>query len=59
MKKIKAFIEESINEMKKVVWPGKESVMSSIRVVFVSTVLFAIFFGVVDYLLMNGLYLIF
>jgi len=59
MKKLKAFIEESITEMKKVVWPGQEQVASSIKVVLVSTFLFAVFFGVVDYLLLNGLYLIF
>jgi preprotein translocase subunit SecE len=59
MKKIKAFFQESYGELKKVVWPGRESVISSTKVVLVSTVIFAIFFGIVDYLLINGLYLLF
>ena len=59
MKKIKAFFQESYGELKKVVWPSRDSVISSTKVVLVSTVVFAIFFGIVDYLLINGLYLLF
>lgn len=59
MKKIKAFFQESYGELKKVVWPGRDSVVSSTKVVLISTVVFAIFFGVVDFLLINGLYLLF
>lgn len=59
MKKIKAFFQESYGELKKVVWPSRESVVSSTKVVLISTVVFAIFFGVVDFLLINGLYLLF
>ncbi|OQY35215.1 MAG: preprotein translocase subunit SecE [Spirochaetaceae bacterium 4572_59] len=59
MKKIKAFFAESYGELKKVVWPGRESVASSTKVVMVSTVLFALFFGVVDFLLVKGLFFIF
>ena len=59
MKKIKAFFAESYGELKKVVWPGRESVSSSTKVVIVSTVLFALFFGVVDFLLVKGLFFIF
>ncbi len=55
MKKIKAFIMESYGELKKVVWPGKESVMSSAKVVIISTIVFALFFGFVDFLLSQGL----
>jgi preprotein translocase subunit SecE len=55
MKKIKAFIMESYGELKKVVWPGRESVKASARVVIVSTVVFALFFGLVDFLLSQGL----
>jgi preprotein translocase subunit SecE len=55
MKKIKAFIMESYGELKKVVWPGRESVMSSAKVVIVSTLVFALFFGLVDFLLSKGL----
>ena len=59
MGKIWSFLTESYGEMKKVVWPNPESVLASVKVVIVSTILFAIFFGLVDYLLLNGLYLFF
>ncbi|MCG8454241.1 MAG: preprotein translocase subunit SecE [Spirochaetales bacterium] len=55
MKKIKAFIAESYGELRKVVWPSKESVMASAKVVIVSTVVFALFFGLVDFLLSQGI----
>jgi len=59
MKKIKAFIQESYGEMKKVVWPSRESVLSSTKVVLVSTLAFACFFGLVDFLVGRGLFLLF
>ena len=59
MKKFKAFFSESYGELKKVVWPGRDSVASSTKVVLVSTVLFALFFGIVDFLLVKGLFFIF
>ncbi|QEN09912.1 preprotein translocase subunit SecE [Oceanispirochaeta crateris] len=59
MNKMKAFFLESYGELKKVVWPGRESVASSTRVVLVSTALFAVFFGVVDFVLLKGLFFIF
>ena len=55
MKKIKAFIMESYGELKKVVWPSRDSVTASARVVIVSTIVFALFFGLVDFLLSQGL----
>jgi preprotein translocase subunit SecE len=59
MKKIKAFIMESYGELKKVVWPSRDSVMASAKVVIVSTVAFALFFGLVDFLLSQGLLALF
>ena len=59
MKKIKAFIMESFGELKKVVWPGRDSVMASARVVIVSTVVMAVFFGLVDFLLSQGILALF
>ena len=59
MNKIWTFLKESYGEMKKVVWPSWDSVVASVKVVLVSTILFAVFFGLVDYLLLNGLYLFF
>jgi preprotein translocase subunit SecE len=59
MKKLFRYLKESALEMKKVVWPSRESVISSTKVVIVSTFIFAIVLGLVDYLLLEGLYLIF
>ncbi len=59
MKKMKAFVTESYGELKKVVWPSRESVGSSTKVVIVSTALFAVFFGIVDFVLLKGLFFIF
>ena len=59
MKKIKIFLMESYGELKKVVWPSRDSVTASTKVVLVSTVIFAMFFGFVDFVMVNGLYLLF
>ncbi len=59
MGKIKNFFKESRQELSKVVWPTKEQVIISTRVVLVSVIIFAAVLGLVDYLLLQGLYLIF
>ncbi|MDR1625346.1 MAG: preprotein translocase subunit SecE [Spirochaetia bacterium] len=59
MKRVVQFVQDSIGEMKKVVWPSREEVTASTRVVLVSTVLFAIVLGIVDVLLFKGLDLLF
>ncbi len=59
MKKLMKYLKESYLEMKKVVWPTRETVISSTKVVLVSTLIFAVVLGLVDYLLLEGLYLIF
>lgn len=59
MKRVLQFFSESYAELKKVVWPGRDEVASSTRVVIVSVVLFALVFGVVDFLLLAGIDLIF
>ena len=59
MGKIVSFFKESRQELSKVVWPTKEQVVISTRIVLVSVVIFAAILGLVDYLLLQGLYLIF
>jgi len=59
MKKIKAFIIESYGELKKVIWPSRDSVVASAKVVIVSTIAFALFFGFVDFILSRGLLALF
>ncbi|MBN1648445.1 MAG: preprotein translocase subunit SecE [Spirochaetales bacterium] len=53
MKKIIRFIKESFAELKKVVWPSRENVANSTKVVLVSTAIFAIVLGFVDFLLVK------
>lgn len=59
MNKILTFFRESYSELKKVVWPSRDDVSGSTRVVIVSTVIFAVVLGVVDFLLLLGIDLIF
>ena len=54
MKKLIKYFKESRQELKKVVWPSREAVISSTKVVIISTVLVAIFLGLIDFLLLKG-----
>ena len=55
MKKIVQFFKESYAELKKVVWPGKDDVISSVKVVVVSTIIIAAILGLIDMLLLLGI----
>jgi preprotein translocase subunit SecE len=59
VKKIIRFFQESYAELKKVTWPSREDVASSTKVVLVSIVLIALALGFVDYLLFQGIELVF
>ena len=59
MKKIVRFIKESYAELRKVVWPSKEDVIGSVKVVLISTVLIAAALGLIDVLLLFGIRAIF
>jgi preprotein translocase subunit SecE len=59
VKKIVQFFSESYAELKKVVWPSRGEVASSTRVVLISVVLCAAVLGVVDFLILAGIDLIF
>ena len=59
MKKIIQFVKESYAELRKVIWPGREDVVSSVKVVIISTVLIAAVLGLVDFLLLLGVQAIF
>ncbi|MCI5606642.1 MAG: preprotein translocase subunit SecE [Treponema sp.] len=48
MAKVFQFFKESRAELKKVVWPTKEDVFSSIKVVIISTIIMAIILGLLD-----------
>ncbi|MFQ3546914.1 MAG: preprotein translocase subunit SecE [Termitinemataceae bacterium] len=59
MKKLTAFVKESVAELKKVVWPSREDVIASVKVVLISTLVFALILGLVDALLLLGVQAIF
>jgi preprotein translocase subunit SecE len=59
MGKIVQFIKESYAELRKVIWPGREAVVSSVKVVIVSTLIIAAVLGLVDVLLLLGVQAIF
>jgi len=48
VKKIVEFFNDVVAEMKKVVWPSRDKVMDSTRIVIISTIILALFFGLAD-----------
>ena len=59
MNKIVKFCKECGAELKKVVWPTRDDVISSVKVVVISTVVVAVVLGLLDFLFTEGLHLIF
>lgn len=59
MNKLVQFCKDSYAELRKVVWPTREDVISSVKVVVVSTIIFAAVFGLIDAVLLLGVNLIF
>ena len=55
MGKIVAFFQDSYGELKKVVWPSREEVGASTKVVLVSVVIFAVLLGVVDFVFLSAI----
>jgi preprotein translocase subunit SecE len=59
MKKIILFFQEIFAELKKVTWPSREEVIASTKVVLVSTIVIAAVLGLVDFLLVQLVDLVF
>jgi len=59
MRKIIQFARESYAELRKVVWPSRDDVISSVKVVLISTAILAAALGLVDMLLLFGIRAIF
>ena len=59
MKKIIQFFKESYAELRKVIWPSRDDVISSVKVVLISTVIIALILGLIDALLLMGIKAIF
>ena len=49
MSKISQSFNESKAELRKVVWPSRDDVVSSVKVVIVSTIIIAIVLGLLDF----------
>jgi preprotein translocase subunit SecE len=59
MRKIILFFKESYAELRKVIWPSREEVASSTKVVLISVILIAAALGVIDFVIFKGIDLIF
>jgi preprotein translocase subunit SecE len=59
MGKIVQFVKESYAELRKVIWPSRDDVISSVKVVFISTVIIGAALGLVDFLLLLGVQALF
>ena len=57
--KVVNFFKESVAELKKVVWPSKDDVFSSTKVVLISTIVIAVILGLLDFLFTSGMNLVF
>ena len=54
MSKIVQFCKECVAELRKVVWPTRDDVISSVKVVVVSTIIIAALLGLLDAALAAG-----
>jgi preprotein translocase subunit SecE len=52
--RLQTYVEELKREMRLVTWPNRAQVRSTTLVVLVTVFAFAVFFGVVDFLLASG-----
>ncbi|HAN43637.1 MAG TPA: preprotein translocase subunit SecE [Sphaerochaeta sp.] len=59
MKKLFKYFKECRLEMKKVAWPNKATIISSTKIVIITTIIFAVLLGLVDFVLLKLVYLIF
>lgn len=59
MKNIIKFVKECAGELRKVTWPTRSDVLSSTKVVFISTIVVAVILGLLDWLFTKGLFLVF
>ncbi len=59
VRRIIQFFKDSYAELKKVVWPSRDEVSSSTKVVLVSVALFAAVLGLLDFLFLTAMDFIF
>jgi preprotein translocase subunit SecE len=59
MGKVLGFFKECGAELKKVVWPSRDDVVSSVKVVVISSIIIAVILGALDLLFSTGMRLVF
>lgn len=59
MKKIIQFFKDCYAELSKVVWPSKDDVIASTKIVVISTVAVALVLGLIDFLIVLGIGVVF
>ena len=59
MNKVFGFFKEWGAELRKVVWPSRDDVVSSVKVVIISTLIIAVVLGALDVLFTTGMRLVF
>ncbi|MBQ4378935.1 MAG: preprotein translocase subunit SecE [Treponema sp.] len=59
MAKVFGFFKECGAELRKVTWPTRDDVVSSVKVVLVSTIVIAVILGALDFLFSAGMSLVF
>ena len=52
--KIRSFYNEVRTEMRKVTWPGMKEVRSTTTVVIITVFIFALYFGIIDFIIQHG-----
>jgi preprotein translocase subunit SecE len=52
--KVKSFYNDVRNEMRKVTWPNWKEVQGTTTVVIITVFLFALYFGVIDYVIQHA-----
>jgi len=55
MRKIIQFGKESYAELRKVIWPGRDDVVSSVKVVLISVAIISLALWLVDVVLLMGI----
>ena len=59
MNKLVRFVKECVAELRKVVWPGRDDVVSSVGVVLVSALVIAMILGLLDFAFSTGMNFVF
>jgi len=54
--RIKGFLTDVRNEMRKVTFPSRKEVQATTTVVIITVILFGIYFFIIDYVIQSGIY---